>query len=361
MAWIESHQTLREHPKTKRAARLLRISRVQVIGHLHCLWWWALDYAQDGNITAYSPDDIADAADWVGDPDEFLNALIKAGGGERPGFIERNGDGLALHDWWEYAGKLVGRRISNAARQKNFRDKTRRPIYERDGGCCRYCGRPISADEFVVDHIIPARRGGPSTSDNFATACPSCNTRKNNRTPEEAGMTLLPLVNAPRNSYVTEIEPRSNGATNQPTEPTEPTEPTQPTQPTQNCEKTATGCIRNLETRQRILQACERLRIALGLKGAILPNTDLLAIKDSLEAFCTGMLSFGYCRPTMGKCGPYIEKRLIRLINDAARGATTIRAPAAWCSYLCEMLDNLHDDVDTHNTIGRAVKEARVI
>ena len=34
MAWIEAHQELRNHPKTKKAARLLGISRPQMIGHL---------------------------------------------------------------------------------------------------------------------------------------------------------------------------------------------------------------------------------------------------------------------------------------------------------------------------------------
>jgi hypothetical protein len=68
MAWIESHQSLGRHPKTKAAARALDISRVQLVGHLHYLWWWALDFAEDGDLSGIDPDDIAEEAMWDGDP-----------------------------------------------------------------------------------------------------------------------------------------------------------------------------------------------------------------------------------------------------------------------------------------------------
>ena len=51
MAWIKSQQVLREHPKLKRLARRLEVSVPAALGHLHMLWWWALDYAQDGDLT----------------------------------------------------------------------------------------------------------------------------------------------------------------------------------------------------------------------------------------------------------------------------------------------------------------------
>ena len=37
---------------------------------------------------------------------------------------------------------------------------------------------------------MPVSRGGHSTWSNTVVACVGCNTRKGNRTPEEAGMTL---------------------------------------------------------------------------------------------------------------------------------------------------------------------------
>lgn len=115
MAYIESHQTLLGHPKTRKAARLLGIKRVHLIGHLHALWWWALDYADDGDLSRYEPDVIADACEWEDDPDTFVDALVSAG------FLHRDGDALHVHDWMDYAGRLVQRRKANAQRMRDAR------------------------------------------------------------------------------------------------------------------------------------------------------------------------------------------------------------------------------------------------
>ncbi len=64
---------------------------------------------------------------------------------------------------------------------------TRRAILARDGHRCAYCRH--RAD--TVDHVIPrSRPGGAGSWTNMVAACRSCNTRKGNRTPAEAGMEL---------------------------------------------------------------------------------------------------------------------------------------------------------------------------
>ena len=74
---------------------------------------------------------------------------------------------------------------------------TRMNIFRRDGNRCLYCGSP---HDLTIDHIIPRSKGGGESWDNLATACQSCNTKKGNRSPEEAGM---PLIRAPfRPSYI---------------------------------------------------------------------------------------------------------------------------------------------------------------
>ena len=66
---------------------------------------------------------------------------------------------------------------------------TRRNLFQRDGHRCQYCG---SANERLsIDHVLPRSRGGGDTWENVTTACLSCNVRKGNRTPREAGMALL--------------------------------------------------------------------------------------------------------------------------------------------------------------------------
>lgn len=122
MTYIESHDSLREHPKTRRAARALGVNRAQFIGHLHMLWWWAMEYADDGDLSVFDPADIADGADWDGDPDQFVDALLNAGPGDSTGFLAYTPEHrLVIHDWNDYAGKLIERRRANRERMRSKR------------------------------------------------------------------------------------------------------------------------------------------------------------------------------------------------------------------------------------------------
>lgn len=126
MAYVEAHTELRNHPKTKRVARLLCIPPIHVVGHLLGLWWWCQDYARDGNLSGYSAVEIADAAEWTADPDAFVEALIGAGRDGEPGFLEIAADGaLLVHDWVQYGGKLFKIREQGAKRQANWRARQR--------------------------------------------------------------------------------------------------------------------------------------------------------------------------------------------------------------------------------------------
>jgi len=63
--------------------------------------------------------------------------------------------------------------------------------------CCAYCGRSEQiAGKLTQDHVYPVSRGGGYTVINIVPACRVCNSQKNARTPEEAGMSLtrMPLV-----------------------------------------------------------------------------------------------------------------------------------------------------------------------
>ncbi len=115
MAWIESHQTLGDHPKTFKFARILGVSRATAVGHLHYLWWWALEYAQDGDLGKFDPAEVAIAGLWDGEPQEFIDALINAG------FLDPDS---TIHDWMDYAGRLVQARKRKADGMRKKRDGT---------------------------------------------------------------------------------------------------------------------------------------------------------------------------------------------------------------------------------------------
>ena len=194
MAWIESHQELGQHPKTKRLARALQISLPAAIGHLHLLWWWALDYAQDGDLHKYTDEDIADAICWDGDAAQIANALITSG------FIDQaEGGTRSIHDWYEYAGRLIDQRKAQDDYKKRqyalYNDlRLTRAVKTRDGDYCQYCGKAVNwndrrgADGGTYDHIDPE---GGNDLDNIVVSCRSCASKKGNRTPEEARMPFI--------------------------------------------------------------------------------------------------------------------------------------------------------------------------
>jgi len=163
MAWIESHDNLKDHPKTRRAARLLGVSVPTIIGHLHLLWHWCLSYADDGDLSGYDAADIAEAVMWDGDPDQFIEALINCGPAGKAGFLERDAQGrLLVHDWHEYAGKLIAKR--EEAREAGARGNHERWHVQRGivDPTCPYCQEASEKDGQVIGSPSGGESGGDS-------------------------------------------------------------------------------------------------------------------------------------------------------------------------------------------------------
>ncbi|MAG35318.1 MAG: hypothetical protein CL878_03590 [Dehalococcoidia bacterium] len=123
MTWIKSHLNLRTHPKGRKLARLLDISHAAAVGHLHFLWHWAIQFADSGDLSRLDVVDIAEAAGWEGDPEALITALLDCGGHGQSGFLDRLPSGqLVIHDWLDYAGRLVERRRKDAGRKRVERE-----------------------------------------------------------------------------------------------------------------------------------------------------------------------------------------------------------------------------------------------
>ena len=124
MTWFKSHQEMGTLSKVFLAADALQPTaettppEVMVIGHFHYLAWWALTFAEDGNLSAERPVDVARNARWHGDPDKLIEALVDARllARDAPyGDPDKEGGSsigeLVIHEWWEnYAGALVKER-----------------------------------------------------------------------------------------------------------------------------------------------------------------------------------------------------------------------------------------------------------
>lgn len=71
---------------------------------------------------------------------------------------------------------------------------SRRAVFGRDGNRCQYCGGPAES----IDHVLPRSKGGQHSWDNVVACCRSCNVRKGDRTPIEAGLKLTERPAPPR-------------------------------------------------------------------------------------------------------------------------------------------------------------------
>ena len=78
---------------------------------------------------------------------------------------------------------------------------SRRNVLLRDRHRCQYCGEEFAPSFLTLDHVVPISQGGRTQWDNVVTACKTCNTRKGNRKPPEAGMSLLKNPKAPPAVY----------------------------------------------------------------------------------------------------------------------------------------------------------------
>lgn len=120
MAWYEAHQTMARHPKTLKLARLLKVDRRYAVGLLHDLFSWAIDAAgKYGELPDMTAEDIAAALEITGKKGlQTVEALVSAG------YLNKDDSGAyAIHDWYDYAGKLMDRRESDKAKMQRYRER----------------------------------------------------------------------------------------------------------------------------------------------------------------------------------------------------------------------------------------------
>jgi len=96
--------------------------------------------------------------------------------------------------WLETPSVIRLRRFVKVPYRRGPGRPTLRALVARDGSACAYCTkRPATS----IDHIVPRSRGGEHTWENTCAACSPCNSRKADRTPAEARMTLRVTPNRP--------------------------------------------------------------------------------------------------------------------------------------------------------------------
>lgn len=116
--WIKLYNNIWEHKKTYILADLLKIQEIYAAAHLIKLWTWAIDNAQDGDLTGIPVNSIAKSAGWTGKSGVFVDALIGAG------WLDQSNENIHIHDWEEYSESLVRRRQYDVDRKRTEREKS---------------------------------------------------------------------------------------------------------------------------------------------------------------------------------------------------------------------------------------------
>jgi 5-methylcytosine-specific restriction endonuclease McrA len=75
------------------------------------------------------------------------------------------------------------------------RSPTRYSVLSRDKMICQYCECKLDNRNATIDHVIPVsmykNKNDANTWENMVACCRKCNTKKGDRTPHQAGMTLI--------------------------------------------------------------------------------------------------------------------------------------------------------------------------
>lgn len=64
-------------------------------------------------------------------------------------------------------------------------------VWDRDEGTCQYTGQKLTLHNANIDHVIPRSRGGKTDWHNCVLTHKDVNSKKANKTPEEAGLKLI--------------------------------------------------------------------------------------------------------------------------------------------------------------------------
>lgn len=122
LEWIKVYKRTFDDPKIKRLARQLQTEVPALVGHLVSLWCWVSDYAQDGDLTAFCAEDIAEGARWSGDPEVLIEALINCGDKKEPGIIISDAEGIRLYNWDVHTGREIEEQRKDRERKRQYRE-----------------------------------------------------------------------------------------------------------------------------------------------------------------------------------------------------------------------------------------------
>lgn len=180
MAWIEFHDTVSQHPKIWALSRRLRVERAHAVGLMASLWSWAVTHAPSGELSAFPPAAIAEAAGFPSQRGAQLLRALKASG-----LVDPDG---TIHDWLDYIGPYLAYRESHRKRQARYRQKKKAmeaALNAQDfeesihpDGYQQPCGQPNGAPS-GNDPLLEEAAAHPAVRDASADVSPDAPTTPN--------------------------------------------------------------------------------------------------------------------------------------------------------------------------------------
>jgi hypothetical protein len=122
VAWIESHQKLKDDPKMVAVSITMGWNIYECIGRLHAFWWWCVDHCEDGDLRRYNDEVLASSVALNGEEAKrFVEAMV-AGCGNGEAFVERQ-PYFRLRNWWKFAGRfLKGKYKDNPSKWQKIKE-----------------------------------------------------------------------------------------------------------------------------------------------------------------------------------------------------------------------------------------------
>ena len=85
------------HPKFRGLAKALKLKQFEAVGVLESLWMMACQFAgDDGDLSRFTPQEIADWMDWTKDAEGLIQALIEHR------WLDSDDGSLSVHDWQDH-------------------------------------------------------------------------------------------------------------------------------------------------------------------------------------------------------------------------------------------------------------------
>ena len=155
--WIESHLDVGRNRKILALARQLGISVPQTVGHLHLFWHTVLEQQEDGDVSKWTPEAVAEAAQFHNSDEKFFyNALLAQH------LLDELDGHVVVHDWFDYAGRYLEAKYRRG--NPKLLKKIRRVHHagQLPGNCRAIAGPYSRAIAGPYSRAIAALPSGPS-------------------------------------------------------------------------------------------------------------------------------------------------------------------------------------------------------